>query len=97
MLAKVLQRVESTGTSMRNSQAHSRDIFMQASMNARIACPSIWNKLFLDVYAFDFNEYENPGTKELYAVWDEERYALGTEANRVSAISKIQCIDDLFK
>lgn len=54
-------------------------------------------QLFLDTYGFLLNKNENTGTLELFAVWDEERYALGTEANRVSATSNIQCIDDLFK
>ena len=54
-------------------------------------------QLFLDTYAFSLNKYENPGTNELFAVWDDERYSLGTEANAVSSLSNIRCMDDLFK
>lgn len=54
-------------------------------------------QLFLDTYKFLLNKYENPGTLPLYAVWEEERHTLGTEANAVSALSDIHCIDDLWK
>ena len=52
-------------------------------------------QLFLDTYAFDLNKYENSGTKKLFAVWDSERYFLGTELNAVSARSKADNLDDL--
>lgn len=54
-------------------------------------------QLFLDTYKFGLNKYENPGTKELFAVWDEERYAMGTMALEASALSNIQCMEDLLK
>lgn len=52
-------------------------------------------QLFLDKYNFILNEYENPGTEKLYAVWDEERHFLGTEANEVSNLSTIRSMEDL--
>lgn len=54
-------------------------------------------QLFLDKYTFILNEYENPGTEKLYAVWDEERHFLGTEANEVSNLSTIRSMEDLLK
>lgn len=54
-------------------------------------------QLFLDKYKFILNEYENPGTEELYAVWDEERHFLGTEANQVSNLSTIRSMEDLLR
>lgn len=54
-------------------------------------------QLFLDIYKFSLNKNENPGTIELFAVWDEERYAMGTEALAASALSSIQCTEDLLK
>lgn len=52
-------------------------------------------QLFLDKYKFILNEYENPGTEKLYAVWDEARHFLGTEANEVSNLSTIRSMEDL--
>lgn len=52
-------------------------------------------QLFLDIYDFDLNNYENPGAKKLYAVWDNERHFLGTELNAVSARSKVNDLNDL--
>ena len=40
-------------------------------------------QLFLDTYRFELNKYENPGTRILYASWDEERL-LGTELHNVA-------------
>lgn len=37
-------------------------------------------QLFLDTYSFYLNKNENFGTEHLFAVWDHERYLLGTEA-----------------
>lgn len=54
-------------------------------------------QLFLDTYKFSFNKNENTGTNELFAVWDDERYSMGTEANAVSALSNIRCMDDILK
>lgn len=54
-------------------------------------------QLFLDTYKFSLNTNENPGTKELFAVWNEDRYAMGTEANTVSALSNIHSIEDILK
>lgn len=54
-------------------------------------------QLFLDRYGFILNANENPGTESLYAVWDEERHLLGTEANQVSSLSNIHNMDDLLK
>ena len=54
-------------------------------------------QLFLDTYKFPLNTNENPGTKELFAVWNEDRYAMGTEANAVSALSNIHSIEDILK
>lgn len=46
-------------------------------------------QLFLDIYDFDLNSYENPGTAALYAVWDHNRYTLGTELHRISDLSQV--------
>ena len=52
-------------------------------------------QLFLDIYKFDLNRYENFGTKDLFAVWDQERYSLGTEIYAVSNLSNITSLDDI--
>ena len=52
-------------------------------------------QLFLDTYNFDLNKNENPGTKTLYAVWDYERYTIGTELHSVSNLSKITSLSDI--
>ena len=54
-------------------------------------------QLFLDTYKFSLNKNENSGTNELFAVWNEERYAMGTEANVVSSLSNIHCMADILK
>lgn len=41
-------------------------------------------QLFLDTYAFYLNKNENSGTEHLFAVWDHDRYILGTEMYSVS-------------
>lgn len=41
-------------------------------------------QLFLDSYKFHLNEYENPGTRNLYARWDEDRRLMGTELHNVA-------------
>lgn len=53
-------------------------------------------QLFLDTYQFSLNRNENPGKKQLWAVWDDERYSLGTEANSVISSSKISWTDDII-
>lgn len=53
-----------------------------------------YEQLFLDVYNFDLNVSEKSGTKELYAVWDSERYTIGTHLNEVSGLSKMQSFED---
>lgn len=54
-------------------------------------------QLLLNIYNFTLNKNENTGTTELFAVWDDERYSLGTEANTVSSLSNIRCVDDIHK
>lgn len=54
-----------------------------------------YEQLFLDTYDFHLNSYENEGDKQLFAVWDEEVHAIGTHLNEVSALSKIQSLEDL--
>lgn len=62
-------------------------------MDNRLA--KYYEQLFLDIYDFYLNQAENSGEKTLYAVWDSERYNLGTHLNEVSHLSKIQGLDDL--
>lgn len=62
-------------------------------MNNRLS--KYYEQLFLDSYNFILNKAENTGRKKLYAVWDRERHDLGTHANEVSSLSKIQGFDDL--
>jgi hypothetical protein len=51
---------------------------------------------FLDTYAFDLNENENPGTAPLYGRWTEERFMLGTEMHHVSNLQNApKSLDDL--
>jgi hypothetical protein len=54
-------------------------------------------QLFLDQYKFILNKNENTGTKQLFAIWDEDRHFLGTEENAVSSLSNIHGMDDLLK
>lgn len=54
-----------------------------------------YEQLFLDTYAFVLNKNENPGKKNLYAVWNEELHMLGTELHQVSSLSNIQSLDDI--
>ncbi|MDH5327287.1 MAG: hypothetical protein OEZ68_05375 [Gammaproteobacteria bacterium] len=61
--------------------------------NNRIA--KYLEQLFLDIYKFYLNDYENPGTKNLFAVWDNERHLHGTELHAVSNLSNISNLDDL--
>jgi len=53
-----------------------------------------YEQLFLDSYDFILNRVENTGTEKLYAVWDHERYRMGTHLNEVSNISKMKGFDD---
>lgn len=53
-----------------------------------------YEQLFLDTYNFELNSAENSGVDKLYAVWDSERYELGTHANEASSLSKMQGFDD---
>jgi len=53
-----------------------------------------YEQLFLDTYQFDLNENENNGTKILYAVWDDERFSIGTHLNEISSYSKMNSPDD---
>jgi hypothetical protein len=41
-------------------------------------------QLFLDIYSFDMNESENPGTLELFGYWNRERYEVGTETGQIA-------------
>lgn len=41
-------------------------------------------QLFLDEYAFDMNDYENYGTRELFAYWKRTRYEIGSETHHVA-------------
>ena len=61
-------------------------------MNNRLA--KYYEQLFLDYYDFILNQAENSGSKKLHAVWDSERYLMGTHSNEVSSMSKIQSFDD---
>lgn len=54
-----------------------------------------YEQLFLDTYKFELNTNENTGTRQLFAVWDEERHFLGTELNAVSNLSKIRSFEDI--
>ena len=63
------------------------------SMENRLS--KYYEQLFLDLYAFELNKNENPGTKYLYGIWDQERHHMGTQLNEVSSLSKIQSLDDL--
>lgn len=54
-----------------------------------------YEQLFLDCYEFDLNVSENSGSKKLYAVWDNERYTIGTHSNEVSSLSAVQSPADL--
>jgi hypothetical protein len=49
-----------------------------------------YEQLFLDSYRFDLNGNENFGTETLYAVWDEERFTIGTHLNEISSLSKMR-------
>lgn len=51
-------------------------------------------QLFLDTYNFELNKYENPGTSTLYAVWDYDRYMMGTQLHEISNLSKITGFSD---
>lgn len=51
-------------------------------------------QLFLDTYSFYLNKYENSGTKSLFAVWDFDRYLLGTEIYTASNQSNISSFED---
>ncbi len=53
-----------------------------------------YEQLFLDTYQFKLNTNENNGTKILYAVWDNERFSLGTHMNEISSYSKMDSPDD---
>lgn len=53
-----------------------------------------YEQLFLDIYRFDLNERENSGTETLYAVWDSQRFSVGTHLNEISSLSKIKSTDD---
>lgn len=53
-----------------------------------------YEQLFLDCYEFILNKAENRGKNKLYAVWDDERYTVGTHLNEVSGLSGIQSFDD---
>lgn len=53
-----------------------------------------YEQLFLDIYHFSLNHAENSGSLDLFAVWDEDRFMMGTHANEVSSLSKIQSPDD---
>lgn len=53
-----------------------------------------YEQLFLDCYGFILNQAENSGSKTLYAVWDNERYLMGTHLNEVTSMSKIQSFED---
>jgi len=61
-------------------------------MSNRLA--KYYEQLFLDTYAFDLNSLENSGTEKLYAIWNEERYTLGTHLHEISNISKMQSPHD---
>jgi len=61
-------------------------------INNRLA--KYYEQLFLDVYQFDLNTAENSGSIKLFAVWDNDRYTMGTHSNEVSNLSKIQSPDD---
>ena len=52
-------------------------------------------QLFLDTYSFCLNNNENLGTKDLFAVWDNQRQLLGTELLEISSRSNINGLDDL--
>ena len=56
-----------------------------------------YEQLFLDCYDFHLNTAEKRGTDALYAVWDEERYTLGTHSNEVSQLSSIEGFSDIEK
>ncbi|WP_201268693.1 hypothetical protein RWA02_02560 [Sinorhizobium meliloti] len=71
-----------------------RSSFLYATftpMENRLA--KYYEQLFLDTYNFHLNKSENSGEKTLYAVWDSERYIIGTHANEVSSLSKMQDFD----
>ncbi len=61
-------------------------------MSNRLA--KYYEQLFLDTYRFVLNYAENPGTLDLFAVWDEDRFMMGTHANEVSGLSRMQSPDD---
>ncbi|UUX51598.1 hypothetical protein NUH88_07840 [Nisaea acidiphila] len=54
-----------------------------------------YEQLFLDTYNFALNDNENGGAEILYAVWDKERYELGTHPSEISSYSKMNGLDDL--
>ena len=54
-----------------------------------------YEQLFLDKYDFLFNIAENPGSGDLHAVWDEDRFMNGTETLNVSNRSKVTSLEDL--
>ncbi len=54
-----------------------------------------YEQLFLDCYDFPLNTVENCGKNKLYAVWNDERYFLGTHSNKVADFSSIQSLDDI--
>jgi hypothetical protein len=53
-----------------------------------------YEQLFLDTYKFGLNGNENKGTRILYAVWDEERFSIGTHLNEISSYSRMESPDD---
>lgn len=53
-----------------------------------------YEQLFLDLYDPVINKGEKSGTRRLYAVWNEERYCLGTQLLEVSGMSGVTGFDD---
>lgn len=53
-----------------------------------------YEQLFLDIYDLALNKAENSGSNKLFAVWDTERFMIGTHSNEVSALSKMRGSDD---
>lgn len=70
-------------------------IVLYATFNAmdnRLA--KYYEQLFLDIYHFHLNHAENSGSANLFAVWDNDRFMMGTHSNEVSGLSKIRSPDD---
>ena len=80
-------------THIKTKWPHNKTLYVTfQSCKNRLA--KYYEQLFLDIFHFNFNVSENKGKKILYAVWDEDRYLIGTHLNEISSHSKMKSPDD---